>query len=164
MTIPKPGDPAPDFTLPDADDIPWRLADAAGKWVVLYFYPRDNTSGCTTEALDFTALLPEFMALNAVVVGVSADSTASHRKFIQKRELSVTLLSDPDQTVLSAYGVWAKKKMAGREYMGIVRATVLIGPDGVVRETWPKVSVKGHAAAVLEALEGFKGSGSHAIS
>lgn len=155
MTLPKPGEPAPDFTLPDANDTPWRLA-AAGKWVVLYFYPRDNTSGCTTEALDFTALLPEFTALGAVVVGVSADSTASHRKFIQKKELSVTLLSDPDQAVLSAYGVWAKKKMAGREYMGIVRSTVLIGPDGVVRETWPKVSVKGHAAAVLAKLKGFK--------
>lgn len=146
-------DMAPDFTLDDADANPWRLSDFSGKWRVLYFYPRDNTSGCTTEAKDFTDLLPEFTSFGAVVTGVSADSVISHQEFIQKHGLEVTLLSDPDHQALKAYGVWAKKKMAGREYMGIVRSTFLIDPEGVIRKTWPKVSVKGHAPAVLEALK-----------
>lgn len=148
----KTGDTAPDFTLEDAEGKPWRLSDTAGKWRVLYFYPRDNTSGCTTEALDFTSLLPDFTKAGALVIGVSADSIASHQKFIKKHGLEVALLSDPDHKVLEAYGVWAKKKMAGREYMGIVRSTFLIGPDGVIKKVWPKVSVKGHAEAVLQAL------------
>jgi len=148
----KTGDMAPDFTLEDADGKLWRLSDTAGKWRVLYFYPKDNTSGCTTEALDFTSLLPDFTRVGAIVIGVSADSVSSHQKFIKKHGLEVSLLSDPEHQVLEAYGVWAKKKMAGREYMGIVRSTFLIGADGIIRKIWPKVSVKGHAAAVLQAL------------
>jgi thioredoxin-dependent peroxiredoxin len=148
----SPDDMAPDFTLDDADGKPWRLSDTAGKWRVLYFYPRDNTSGCTMEAKDFTSLISEFKSAGAVVAGVSADSPASHRRFIEKQELEVTLLSDPEHQVLKAYGVWAKKKMAGREYMGIVRSTFLIGQDGTIHKIWPKVSVKGHAAAVLQTL------------
>lgn len=148
----KTGDMAPDFTLEDADGKLWRLSDTAGKWRVLYFYPKDNTSGCTTEALDFTSLLPDFTRVGAIVIGVSADSVSSHQKFIKKHGLEVSLLSDSEHQVLEAYGVWAKKKMAGREYMGIVRSTFLIGADGIIRKIWPKVSVKGHAAAVLQAL------------
>jgi thioredoxin-dependent peroxiredoxin len=152
MTTLKTGDMAPDFALEDADGKLWRLSDTAGRWRVLYFYPKDNTSGCTTEALDFTSLLSDFAGTGALVIGVSADSTSSHRKFIQKHGLEVTLLSDPEHHVLENYGVWTKKKMAGREYMGIVRSTFLIGPDGVIRKIWPRVSVKGHAAAVLQAV------------
>jgi thioredoxin-dependent peroxiredoxin len=147
------GDMSPDFTLDDANGNPWRLSDSAGKWRVLYFYPKDNTSGCTAEAKDFTELLPEFTSVGAVVIGASADSVASHQKFINKHGLGLTMLSDPDHQVLEAYGVWAKKKMAGREYMGIVRSTYLIDPDGVIRKIWSKVKVKGHAAAVLKTLK-----------
>ncbi|RJR17752.1 MAG: thioredoxin-dependent thiol peroxidase [Desulfobacteraceae bacterium] len=153
MTTLKRGDAAPDFTLEDAHGKLWRLSDNKGKWRVLYFYPKDNTSGCTAEAIDFTNLSKEFTDAGVVIAGVSADSPASHRKFIEKHGLGVTLLSDPEHRVLEQYGVWAKKKMAGREYMGIVRATFLIGPDGIIREVWPKVSVKGHASAVLEVLK-----------
>jgi thioredoxin-dependent peroxiredoxin len=152
MTTLKTGDIAPHFALEDADGKLWRLSDTAGRWRVLYFYPKDNTSGCTTEALDFTSLLADFAGIETLVIGVSADSTSSHRKFIQKHGLEVTLLSDPEHHVLENYGVWAKKKIAGREYMGIVRSTFLIGPDGVIRKIWPRVSVKGHAAAVLQAV------------
>lgn len=157
MTKLSTGDMAPDFTIKDAADNPWRLADSAGKWRVLYFYPRDNTSGCTTEAKDFTDLLPEFTSAGAVVIGVSADSTASHQKFIQKHGLGIILLSDPVHQALEAYGVWSKKKMAGREYMGIVRSTFLIDPKGKIQKIWPKVSVKGHAAAVLETFKQIAG-------
>ncbi len=150
----KPDDMAPDFVLDAADGKPWRLSDTAGKWRVLYFYPRDNTAGCTAEAKDFTALIPRFTSAGAVVAGVSTDSTASHQKFIQKHNLGVTLLSDPEHRVLNAYGVWAKKKMAGREYMGIVRTTFLIRPDGTIQKIWPKVSVKGHAEMVLQTFMG----------
>lgn len=146
------GDPAPDFTLNDKDGKAVSLVDFRGKWLVLYFYPRDNTSGCTTEAKDFSALLPDFQANDAVVIGVSGDSETSHAKFAAKHDLTVTLLSDPEHRALEAYGVWQKKKMAGREYMGIVRATFLIDPDGVIREVWEKVNVKAHAQTVHQAL------------
>jgi len=152
MATLKAGDLSPDFILDDAEGKPWRLFDNAGKWRVLYFYPRDNTSGCTTEAKDFTNLANEFESVGAVVIGVSADSSASHQKFIKKHDLKLTLLSDPEHRVLESYGVWQKKKMAGREYMGIVRSTFLIGPDGVIKKIWPKVSVKGHAEQVFQDL------------
>ena len=146
------GDAAPDFTLNDKDGIPVSLSGYRGKWVVLYFYPRDNTSGCTTEAKDFSALLPQFEKKDAVIIGISADSETSHAKFITKHELTVTLLSDPDHQALEAYGVWQKKKMAGREYMGIVRTSFLIDPQGIIRQVWNKVKVKAHAEAVHETL------------
>lgn len=146
------GEPAPTFTLNDENGNAVSLADFRGKWLVLYFYPRDNTSGCTTEAKDFSARLPDFQARDAVVIGISGDSEASHAKFAAKHDLTVALLSDPDHHALEAYGVWQKKKMAGREYMGIVRTTFLIDPDGVIREVWEKVKVKAHAETVHQAL------------
>ncbi len=142
------GDPAPGFTLNDKDGNSVSLSDFSGKWVVLYFYPRDNTSGCITEARDFSALLPAFKKKNAAIIGISADSEASHTRFAAKHDLTVTLLSDPEHKALEAYGVWQKKKMAGREYMGIVRTTYLIDPEGIVREVWNKVKVKAHAETV----------------
>jgi peroxiredoxin len=146
------GDPAPDFTLNDKDGTPVSLSGYRGKWVALYFYPRDNTSGCTTEAKDFSALLPAFEKENTAIIGISADSEVSHARFAAKHSLTVTLLSDPDHQVLEAYGVWQKKKMAGREYMGIVRTTFLIDPQGVICEVWGRVKVKSHADSVYQAL------------
>ena len=146
------GDPAPDFTLNDKDGTPVTLSDYKGKWVALYFYPRDNTSGCTTEAKDFSALLPAFEKKDATIIGISADSETSHARFAAKHDLTITLLSDPDHQVLESYGVWQKKKMAGREYMGIVRTTFLIDPQSVIREVWNKVKVKAHAETVHETL------------
>jgi len=118
---------------------------------VLYFYPRDDTPGCTREALDFTALAPEFDAAGVTVLGISRDSVAKHGKFIAKHGLGIELLSDPDATVSTGYGVWVEKKMYGRTSMGIQRATFLIAGDGRVARVWPKVKVAGHAAEVLEA-------------
>ncbi len=140
----KIGDKAPDFNLKDQDGADVNLKGLAGKWVVLYFYPRDNTPGCTIEAIDFTAALADFEKLGAVILGVSRDSTESHRRFIDKKELKVTLLSDPDHKTMNAYGVWQMKKMYGRESMGIVRTTFLVDPDGRVAHIWPGVKVKGH--------------------
>lgn len=152
-TIPMVGQPAPDFTLPDATGGEVSLKDLRGFWVVLYFYPKDNTSGCTTEALEFTELLPEFTPLGAKVLGVSKDSVTSHQKFVDKHDLGVQLLADPELKALQSYGAWQMKKMYGKESMGTVRSTVLIDPGGVVRQTWPKVAKSaGHARKVLEAL------------
>ena len=149
---PNVGDPAPDFCLPNQDDAQVCLHDLRGRWVVLYFYPKDNTSGCTREAVDFTQHLEAFAERNAVVLGVSPDSTRSHRNFAQKHGLRVTLLSDPERKVLEAYGVWQKKRMYGREYWGVVRTTFLIDPEGRIAWVWPNVKVKGHAEAVLAKL------------
>ena len=152
--VPVVGQPAPDFTLPDARGGEVSLQDLQGSWVVLYFYPRDNTSGCTTEALEFTELLPEFTAMGAKVLGVSKDSAASHQKFIDKHNLGVQLLSDPGLKALQSYGAWQMKKMYGKESMGTVRSTVLIDPEGIVRQTWPKVAKSaGHAQKVLQSLQ-----------
>lgn len=146
------GDAAPEFTLPRDGGGALSLADLRGKSVVLYFYPRDDTPGCTTEALDFTALGAEFAAAGAEVLGVSKDSAASHDKFKSKHELGVTLLSDEEGAVCEAYGAWVEKSMYGKKYMGIDRATFLIGADGRIRRIWRKVKVKGHAAEALAAL------------
>ena len=143
---------APAFSLPDQSGETVSLKDFAGKWVVLYFYPKDSTSGCTTEALDFTAARKEFESLNAVVIGVSPDSCQSHQKFILKYDLGIILLSDTERKVLGDYGVWQKKKQYGKEYMGVVRSTFLIDPKGTVARSWRKVSVKGHAEEVLAEL------------
>ncbi len=149
----KIGDKAPEFCLPNQDEVEVCLRDLSGKWVVLYFYPKDNTPGCTTEACDFTNLLPEFEGLDAVVLGVSPDSPKKHRNFIEKKSLKITLLSDEEKEVCQKYGVWQLKKMCGREYMGVVRSTFLISPEGTIEAIWEKVRVKGHVEAVKEKLK-----------
>lgn len=147
------GKKAPAFTLESSDGGKVKLSDFAGKPVVVYFYPRDNTPGCTVEAQDFRDAAPALKKLGAVVLGVSKDSIASHCKFRDKYELNFPLLSDPDGKVLEAYGAWGEKNMYGKKMMGIIRSTVLIGKDGKVAQHWPKVSVKGHAAAVVDAIK-----------
>jgi peroxiredoxin Q/BCP len=124
----------------------------------LYFYPKDNTPGCTTEACGFSEALPEFNDLDAVIFGVSPDSTKKHRNFIEKKDLDITLLSDEEKIVLESYGVWQLKKMYGREYMGVVRTTFIIDPDGVIQEVFNKVNVKGHVDAVKTRLQELQNS------
>lgn len=147
---------APDFCLIDKDEKEVCLADYRGKWVVLYFYPKDNTSGCTIEATDFTSLKDEFKKLDAEILGVSVDSAASHRTFADKHHLTITLLSDGDRRVVSEWGVWGKKKLYGKQYEGTIRSTFLIDPKGMVRAVWEKVSVQHHAADVLERLTSLR--------
>ena len=150
----KPGDAAPKFDLPIAGGARLKLSGLKDKAVVLYFYPKDDTSGCTQEALNFTENADDFAAAGAVIVGVSRDSVASHEKFAAKHGLKgVILASDEDGAACEAYGVWVEKSMYGRKYMGIERATFLIGPGGKLRQVWRKVKVKGHAEAVLEAVK-----------
>lgn len=144
---------APDFCLPNQDDVEICLRDLKGKWIVLYFYPKDNTPGCTTEACEFTEAAPDFSNLDAVILGVSADSTKKHRNFIEKKELGITLLSDESTQMMQEYGVWQLKKNYGKEYMGIVRSTFIIDPEGVVKAVWEKVRVKEHVAKVKEKLQ-----------
>ena len=149
----KKGDLAPEFCLPDQDNQDVCLKDFKGMWIVLYFYPRDNTSGCTREALDFSAARDDLKRLNAIVLGVSADSVESHRKFVQKHNLTVRLLSEVEHQVLERYGAWQLKKLYGKEFWGTVRSTVLIDPEGVIAHIWPKVQVTGHVEAVKHKLE-----------
>ncbi len=149
----KIGDKAPEVTLPNQDGIEISLRDFEGKWVVLYFYPRDNTPGCTTEAREFTQYLPDFDGLNAVILGVSPDSPKKHANFIAKKGLLITLLADENKEICKKYGVWQLKKMCGKEYMGIVRSTFLISPEGKIEAVWQKVRVKGHVVAVKQKLE-----------
>lgn len=146
------GKKAPGFSLMNANEQLVQLEDFRGKWLVLYFYPKDNTPGCTTEALDFTALKGTFAKAGAVIVGVSPDSCTKHRNFIEKKDLAVQLLSDPEHVALEAYGTWQLKKNYGREYYGVVRTTFLINPEGKIEKIWPKVRVKGHAETVLNTL------------
>lgn len=146
------GQAAPDFSLPDQDGNAVKLSDLRGRPVVLYFYPRDATPGCTTEACDFRDALPDYDALGARVLGVSPDTVASHRKFIDKHGLPFTLLADPDKAVIQTYGVWKEKNMYGKKSMGVERTTVLIDADGVVRKVFPRVRVVGHVQKVLEAV------------
>jgi peroxiredoxin Q/BCP len=143
---PGPGDPAPDFSLPDGKGETVSLNDSNGRWLVLYFYPRDNTSGCTKEAQDFTDLLPEFRKEGAEVIGVSPDSPDSHRRFREKHGLSVTLLSDEDRKTLKDFGAWGAKKMYGRETRGVIRSTFLIDPEGVIARVWRNVKVRSKSA------------------
>lgn len=143
---------APKMDLPRDGGGNVSLAELAGKKAVLYFYPKDDTSGCTTEALDFTALADEFAKAGAVVIGLSPDPVKAHDKFIAKHGLGVILASDEDKTVLEAYGVWKEKSMYGRQYMGVERTTFLIDADGKIARIWRKVKVKGHAQDVLEAV------------
>ena len=147
---------APEFCLPNQDDVEICSRDLKGKWVVLYFYPRDNTPGCTTEACEFTEAAPDFSELDAVILGVSADSTKKHRNFIEKKNLGITLLSDEDTKMMQEYGVWQLKKNYGKEYMGIVRTTFIINPEGVVKAVFEKVRVKEHVAKVKEKLQNLR--------
>ena len=149
---------APAFTLPNQDGEKVALKDLRGKWVVLYFYPRDNTPGCTTEACDFTAGIEQFAALDARIIGVSPDSPESHLRFIEKRALRVELLSDPDHKVMEKYGAWGVKKLYGKEVEGVIRGTVLIDPRGKVAHHWPRAKVEGHADAVRRKLEALRGA------
>jgi peroxiredoxin Q/BCP len=147
------GQPAPAFELPDQDDVDVSLAGLAGSWVVLYFYPKDDTPGCTTEACEFTDGIEAFRSLDAVVLGCSPDSPERHRKFIAKHRLEVRLLSDPDHAVMEAYGAWGEKNMYGKVSVGVIRSTVIIDPEGHVAHHWKRVSAKGHADRVREKLE-----------
>ncbi|MBN2280525.1 MAG: thioredoxin-dependent thiol peroxidase [Candidatus Marinimicrobia bacterium] len=149
----KIGNKAPEFCLNDQNGQQICLKDYQGRWVILYFYPKDNTSGCTKEALAFTEELDAIQKLNAEVIGISPDSEKSHGNFISKHNLKVTLLSDPDTTVLQSYGVWQKKKMYGREYWGVVRSTLLISPTGNIEKIWEKVKVGGHVEEVVCSLK-----------
>ena len=147
------GEPCPDFSLPDSDGAVVTRDSLRGKPFVLYFYPKDDTSGCTVEAIDFTALIGEFGRLGVAVFGVSPDSLKQHCKFRDKHGLKVRLLSDEDKTLLQDFGVWGEKSMYGRTYMGVDRTTALIDANGTVSRLWPKVKVQGHAAEVLEAAK-----------
>ncbi len=150
---PAEGDPAPDFDMPADGGGRVSLAALRGKPVVLYFYPKDDTSGCTKEAIGFTEKLADFETAGAVVIGVSKDSVAKHDKFKAKHDLGVILASDEESDVCERYGVWAEKSMYGKKYMGVERSTFLIGPDGSIAKAWRKVKVPGHVDAVLEAVK-----------
>ena len=141
------------FCLPNQDNIEICLRDLKGKWIVLYFYPKDNTPGCTTEAKEFSNLLDEFEKLGAVVIGISPDSPKKHSNFIEKHNLTITLLSDTEKEVLKAYGAWGKKKMYGKEYEGVIRSTFIINPEGEIVKEYKNVRAKGHATKVLEDLK-----------
>ena len=146
------GDNAPAISLPrDGGDLV-NLSDFKGKSVVVYFYPRDDTSGCTKQAIGFTERLAEFDAAGAVILGISKDSVTKHDKFIAKHDLKIALLSDEDGDTCERYGVWKEKSMYGKSFMGIERTTFLIGADGKIAQIWPKVKVPGHVDAVLDAV------------
>ena len=145
---------APEFTLPAQDGNPVSLSDFAGKKVVLYFYPRDNTPGCTRQACAFAAAHEEFRRRDVAVIGISRDSTASHRKFADKHALPFTLLSDPELTAIQAYGVWQEKKLYGKVSMGVVRSTYVIDKNGVIEKVMPKVKPDTNAAEILDYLRG----------
>lgn len=151
--IPQTGQPAPNFSTPDQNDHLVNLDNFSGQWLVIYFYPKDDTPGCTTEAKDFTELQAEFNVLGAKILGVSPDSGKAHCKFIDKHNLSITLLSDPEHHLIEAYGAWRLKKFMGKEYMGVARSTFLISPDKIIAYAWPNVKTKGHAQAVLTKLQ-----------
>ena len=144
--------PAPDFILRDQLDRPTSLSMFKGKWVVLYFYPKDNTPGCTMEAQDFSENSKAFQHLHAIILGISPDSSQSHHSFCKKFDLTITLLSDEEKKVLKEYEVWETKKFMGREYLGVVRTTFLIDPAGRIAHIWPSVKVKGHAVEVLKKI------------
>jgi peroxiredoxin Q/BCP len=146
------GKKAPPFKLPDQDGKTVTLDEYAGRWVVLYFYPKDDTPGCTIEACDFTQGLKGFEKLSAVVLGCSADSPESHRKFIAKYDLKIRLLSDADHKVMEKYAAWGEKNMYGKISMGVIRSTVIVDPTGKVAHHWKKVQAKGHAEKVAEKL------------
>ena len=147
---------APDFSAPDQDGKEHKLSDYLGKWIVLYFYPKDMTPGCTTEACSFRDELPQFDKLEAQIIGVSKDSVQRHLKFANKYDLPFVLLSDENGTICEDYGVWQEKSLYGKKFMGIIRSTFLINPDGKIARVFPKVKVKEHAAELLQALNELK--------
>ena len=149
----KAGQTAPDFTLKNQGEEEVQLQDFKGKWVVLYFYPKDNTPGCTIEANDFTKFLPDFQKLNAAVLGVSPDSCGSHAKFIAGQKLKITLLSDSEHKLCELYGVWQPKEFMGKKFLGVVRSTFLIDPSAKLAYVWPSVKAVGHAEAVKTKLK-----------
>ena len=144
---------AQDFCLKDQNQESICLKEFKGKWVVLYFYPKDNTPGCTMEAIYFTKYQKEFQQLNTVILGISNDSCESHKKFTEKNNLSLILLSDPDHAVSESYGVWSPKSFMGRSFLGVSRTTFLINPQGLLVHSWPKVKVAGHTTEVLNTVK-----------
>ena len=152
------GHKAPAFKLQDQDEKTLSLSELKGTWVVLYFYPKDDTPGCTTEACEFTDGIADFEGLNAVVLGCSPDSPEKHRKFIAKHKLGVRLLSDPEHEVMEAYGAWGEKNMYGRITVGVIRSTVIIDPEGRIAHRWKRVKSKGHAEKVRQRLEKLQAS------
>lgn len=150
--MPTVGEPAPEFTLNDQDGNPVSLSDYSGKTVVLYFYPKDDTPGCTKEACGFRDEFATFQNQDVVILGVSPDDSKSHRKFVDKYSLPFTLLADVEKKVCEAYGVWQEKNMYGKKSWGVVRTTVIIGKDGQIVKIFPKVRVDGHIAKVIEAI------------
>ena len=151
----KVGDLAPEFCLPDKENKKVCLKDFEGKYRIIYFYPKDNSPGCTTEAIGFTHILPEFQELDAEVIGISPDSPKSHASFIAKKNLKVTLLSDENKDTLKKYGAWGLKTFRRKTYKGVIRSTFLVNPEGKIAHIWPKVSVKGHPEEVKDILEGL---------
>jgi peroxiredoxin Q/BCP len=147
------GDKAPDISLDADDGSRFRLADHKGSKVVVYFYPKDDTQGCTIEAIDFTRAAPAFAKVGTKVVGISPDSVDDHCKFRDKHALGITLAADPERKAIEAYGVWAEKSMYGRKYMGVERSTFLVGADGRIAQAWRKVKVPGHVEEVLAAAK-----------
>lgn len=154
--LPTIGAKAPAFTATTHSGEKVRLSQFKGQYVVLYFYPKDNTPGCTVEAREFRDFMEDFQAANAVVLGASPDSAASHCKFIERFELNFTLLADESHELAEAFGVWVEKSMYGKTFEGIQRSTFLIGPDGTLVQAWPKVKAEGHAEQVLKYLVGLK--------
>jgi len=152
------GAEAPGFCLPDQDGEEVCLDSLRGRWVILYFYPKDNTKGCTLEAIDFTMNRERIEGMGATVLGVSPDSVESHQGFCDKQGLNITLLSDPGHGVLEAYGVWRLKKMFGREFLGVVRSTFIVDPEGRIAHAWKRVKVADHVDAVIEKLAELKGA------
>ena len=149
---PEKGDKAPNVTIAVSDEETVNLGKPVGAAHVVYFYPRDNTPGCTTESIDFSTLKPKFEALGAQIIGVSKDSLKSHANFVTKKELTVTLASDENADACEQFGVWVEKNMYGKKYMGIERSTFIVLADGTIADAWRKVKVKGHAQSVLETL------------
>jgi peroxiredoxin Q/BCP len=156
MTMPDVGDPAPEVALPDDEGTIHRLADRRGGWTLVYFYPEDDTSGCTTEACQFRDLHPLLSGEGLEVWGISPDSAASHARFRAKFELPFSLLVDEDHAIADRYGAWGVKKNYGREYLGLIRSSFLVGPDGRIAHVWPRVKADGHAAQVLETYRALR--------
>lgn len=156
MSNPDVGEPAPDFTLETDDGATFQLSAQRGKKVVLFFYPQDDTEGCTIENLEFTQLAPAFKAASVVLLGISPDTLSAHQKFREKFSLAVPLAADPDHIAIDAYGVWGEKINFGKKYMGLIRSTFLIDAEGRIAEHWKVTRIKGHAAKVLERVSNLR--------